>query len=232
MDQKRLFAAIAISIGILLLFDLYNRPAREAQQSAPAAGGGRGAAGAAAGAGRPAPHADGRRARRRRAARARRSRLPVQGPRVQGTLSLRGARLDDLVLRDYRETTQPELARWCGCWRRARAARPTTRSGAGRRRTGAPPFPNNETDWQAEGGRARARLAGDPALGQRPGAGLRDRACRSTRTTWSRPSSACATPPPSRCPCCPGCGCGASARRPSRAGRCCTRASPACSTGA
>src|SRR3712207_4241923 len=33
MDQKRLFAAIAISIGILLLFDLYNRPAREAQQA-------------------------------------------------------------------------------------------------------------------------------------------------------------------------------------------------------
>ena len=32
MDQKRLLAAIALSIGILLLFELYNRPAREAQQ--------------------------------------------------------------------------------------------------------------------------------------------------------------------------------------------------------
>ena len=34
MDQKRLLAAIAISIGILLAFDLWNRPAREAQQAA------------------------------------------------------------------------------------------------------------------------------------------------------------------------------------------------------
>ena len=32
MDQKRLFAAIALSIGILLLFDLWNRPTREAEQ--------------------------------------------------------------------------------------------------------------------------------------------------------------------------------------------------------
>ena len=32
MDQKRLFAAIAVSIGILLLFDLWNRPIREAEQ--------------------------------------------------------------------------------------------------------------------------------------------------------------------------------------------------------
>ncbi len=31
MDQKRLLAAIALSIGILLLFELWNRPAREAQ---------------------------------------------------------------------------------------------------------------------------------------------------------------------------------------------------------
>ena len=34
MDQKRLLAAIAISIGILLTFDLLNRPAREAQRPA------------------------------------------------------------------------------------------------------------------------------------------------------------------------------------------------------
>ena len=34
MDQKRLFAAIALSIGILLLFDLWSRPGREAEQRA------------------------------------------------------------------------------------------------------------------------------------------------------------------------------------------------------
>ena len=97
MDQKRLFAAIAISIGILLLFDLYNRPAREAQlqrqqqveavgQQAPRPGPEgplRTPTDAAPAAGEPRAPAE---------------RLPVQGPRVQGSLSLRGARLDDLVL--------------------------------------------------------------------------------------------------------------------------------------
>ena len=34
MDNKRLLAAIAISIGILLIFDVWNRPAREAQRQA------------------------------------------------------------------------------------------------------------------------------------------------------------------------------------------------------
>src|SRR4051794_29553716 len=103
MDQKRLLVAIAISIGILLLFDLYNRPAREAQraqqqqaeqvqQPAPRPGpaGPLGApTDAAPAAGEPRTPA---------------ARLPVQGPRVQGSLSLRGARLDDLVLRGYHET--------------------------------------------------------------------------------------------------------------------------------
>jgi YidC/Oxa1 family membrane protein insertase len=109
MDQKRLLAAIAISIGILLLFDVYNRgnrppappPPQTAQQAAPSpttpavpapsgqvvtAAPGETPAAAARG---PAP------------------RLPVQGPRVQGSVNLRGAQLDQLVLRDYRETIEP-----------------------------------------------------------------------------------------------------------------------------
>src|SRR5215217_6647329 len=104
MDQKRLLAAIAISIGILLTFDLLNRPAREAQraelaaqqqaaqvqQAAPQPGPNPGPLGAptdaspAAG----APRVPG-------------ARLPVDGPRLHGSLSLRGARLDDVVLKDY-----------------------------------------------------------------------------------------------------------------------------------
>jgi len=32
-------------------------------------------------------------------------RVPIEGLRVRGSINLRGARLDDLVLRDYRETT-------------------------------------------------------------------------------------------------------------------------------
>ena len=103
MDQKRLLVAIAASIGILLLFDLFNRPAKEAQriqqqqaaeaqQPAPApgpAGPLRAPTDASPAAGVPTTPA---------------ARLPVAGPRVEGTLSLRGARLDDLVLRGYHET--------------------------------------------------------------------------------------------------------------------------------
>src|SRR4051794_6370413 len=112
MDQKRLLAAIAISIGILLIFDFLGRPSREAQRAQQAAQ--QQAAlvqqqqqqqqatplpqpsnplgtptDAAAAAGAPSTPA---------------ARLPVDGPRVQGTLNLRGARLDDLVLKGYHET--------------------------------------------------------------------------------------------------------------------------------
>ena len=109
MDNKRLLAAIAISIGILLMFDVFNRPAREAQRQAaqnvqqsqtstvplPQANTALNPAGVASTGGNdgapatPAP------------------RLRIESPRVEGSLNLRGARLDDLVLRDYRETIQP-----------------------------------------------------------------------------------------------------------------------------
>ncbi len=35
-------------------------------------------------------------------------RLAIDAPRIEGSLALRGLRLDDLVLRDYRETTDPK----------------------------------------------------------------------------------------------------------------------------
>ncbi|WP_426957852.1 membrane protein insertase YidC [Muricoccus radiodurans] len=110
MDNKRLFAAIAISIGILLLFDVWQRPAREAQRQAqqqaqqtqttpvpipqgntalnPA-----GVASTGPSDGAPTTPAP---------------RLRIESPRVQGSVNLRGARLDDLVLRDYRETILPD----------------------------------------------------------------------------------------------------------------------------
>ncbi|MGG5885858.1 membrane protein insertase YidC [Falsiroseomonas sp. HC035] len=123
MDQKRLLAAIALSVGILLLFDLWNRPTREAEQrrqaeiaaqQAPAAGtaapdaavpvpmpsGGAplalpgGAASAAAPAAGLPPE----------------QRVGLENPALQGSISLRGARLDDAILRGYRETVQPGSA--------------------------------------------------------------------------------------------------------------------------
>jgi len=110
MDQKRLLAAIAISIGILLAFDLWKRettptpepgPTAISEQAptqatpvpaTPAAPASPGTADAAvtAQANRPPPQ-----------------RLQIDSPRLSGSLLLRGALLDHLVLKDYRETTAP-----------------------------------------------------------------------------------------------------------------------------
>ncbi|WP_338662824.1 membrane protein insertase YidC [Pararoseomonas sp. SCSIO 73927] len=109
MDNKRLLAAIAISIGILLLFDVWNRPAREAQRQAaqnvqqsqttgqplPQANTALNPAGVAStgpGDGAPTTPAP---------------RIRIESPRLEGSVNLRGARIDDLVLRDYRETILP-----------------------------------------------------------------------------------------------------------------------------
>ena len=109
MDQKRLMVAIAISIGILLVFDLLSRPYREQQkaqqqqqqqqqqaqvkpQAAQATAGAAGSAATAESTALATPAA----------------RLPIEAQRVKGSFSLRGARLDDLVLKDYRETVDPK----------------------------------------------------------------------------------------------------------------------------
>lgn len=120
MDQKRLLAAIALSVGILLIFDLWNRPAREAerlrqaeisaqQQAATPAAGTPGAAvpvpvpptavsNQAPGGATAAPAAN----------RAPEQRVALENASLQGSIGLRGARLDDLVLRRYRETVRPD----------------------------------------------------------------------------------------------------------------------------
>ncbi|MCB4820697.1 membrane protein insertase YidC [Roseicella aerolata] len=149
MDQKRLLAAIALSIGILLIFDLWNRPAREAQlaqqrqaaevqQPAPTPGPVgplRAPTDAAPAAGTPATPA---------------ARLPIEGPRVKGTLNLRGARLDDLVLKDYRETVDRNSALVRLLAPREGSAPYYAQWGwtavDGRTRV-----PGNDTDWAAEG---------------------------------------------------------------------------------
>ena len=149
MDQKRLLAAIAISICILLAFDLLNRPAREAQraqqqqaaqvQQEPPKPGPVGPLGAptdaAPAAGEPRSPA---------------SRLPLQGPRVQGTLNLRGARLDDLVLRGYHETVDPNspLVRLLAP---REGAAPYYAQWGWTAMDGRTPVPGNDTDWTAEG---------------------------------------------------------------------------------
>jgi YidC/Oxa1 family membrane protein insertase len=159
MDQKRLFIAIAVSIGILLLFDMWNRPTREAEQArleqqrtqqaavptpavpaAPAAPAAITATPGQAGAPAAAPRGP-------------EQRIEVENPnRVQGSISLRGARFDDVVLKGYHETVDrnsplvrllaqrntdhPYFAQWG--WTAA---------------DGRTVVPEGDTDWTADGTR-------------------------------------------------------------------------------
>jgi YidC/Oxa1 family membrane protein insertase len=106
MDQKRLFLAIAISVAILLGFQLLIAPhlpkPPPTQQTAsngtvppasPAAPP-QGSPGAAAQAAVPTVPKNV-------------PRVKIVAPRVQGSISLLGARIDDVVLTDYRETLEP-----------------------------------------------------------------------------------------------------------------------------
>jgi YidC/Oxa1 family membrane protein insertase len=100
MDQKRLFLAIAVSLAILLGFQYFSpHPARpplvqEAAMS-PRAAATIGSSPADNGA-VPAPVPRNV------------PRVKIEAPSVQGSISLVGALIDDLVLRDYRETLSPD----------------------------------------------------------------------------------------------------------------------------
>ncbi len=104
MDQKRLFTAIAISIAILLGFQLLfpKRPplpadAVQVTQNTPTNATPRPTGDVASPGTEPVAVPPPRDV----------PRLRISAPRVQGSVNLMGARLDDLVLRDYREEVQP-----------------------------------------------------------------------------------------------------------------------------
>ena len=103
MDQKRLFLAIAISVAILLGFQLLlpkpaPRTVQQATQSTPTELAPRPTGDVAAPGTQPMPVPPPRDV----------PRLKIAAPRVQGSISLLGARLDDLVLRDYHEEVDPD----------------------------------------------------------------------------------------------------------------------------
>jgi YidC/Oxa1 family membrane protein insertase len=102
MDQKRLFLAIAVSLAILLGFQMLVAPhlpkpppKQIAQTTEPTATPAQGQPAAAV---PPAPAAEPPSV----------PRVRIEAPRVQGSLNLLGAKLDDLVLKDYRETINPD----------------------------------------------------------------------------------------------------------------------------
>jgi YidC/Oxa1 family membrane protein insertase len=100
MDQKRLFLAIAISLAILLGYQTFLAPlmpkapvavVNQTEQGVPAKPAG--SPGAVAQATPSVPKTV--------------PRVKIDAPRVRGSISLMGARLDDIVLTDYRETLEP-----------------------------------------------------------------------------------------------------------------------------
>ena len=155
MDQKRLFAAIALSIGILLIFDVWNRthrppaplPALPAAQTAPAVP----APSAAAGVPAPGVTAPAQTEATATTPRPPAARVTIENPRVAGSINLRGARIDDLVLSTYRETLAPDSPR-VRLFDQRGSANPYfaqwgwTAAGPGVR------VPDSETDWSATPG--------------------------------------------------------------------------------
>jgi YidC/Oxa1 family membrane protein insertase len=106
MDQKRLVLAVALSLAIWLGFQLLvapHLPKPPAPQNAPVAAltqpGTATTGGTAAATPAEAPAAS--------AVPANAPRLPIDAKRLHGSISLLGARLDDIVLNDYRETIDP-----------------------------------------------------------------------------------------------------------------------------
>ena len=169
MDQKRLLVAIAISIGILLLFDLYNRPAREAQrvqqqqaeqvqQPAPAPGpaGPLGApTDAAPAAGEPAPRPPGCRSRARRCRAPCRCAAPGWMTWCCAATTRRWTANSPLVrLFAPREGAAPYYAQWG--WTAADGQYPRPRQRHRLDRRGRPPHPGHPGD-PAPGTTARAR---------------------------------------------------------------------------
>jgi YidC/Oxa1 family membrane protein insertase len=116
VDNKNLILAIVLSVAILLGFDLLfgNRqtpPLQQPQQSAETAPAPQGSAAGPAPSAPPAvpgaERAQAPQAADRGAVLAQSPRVQIESPRLHGSISLKGARLDDLTLVDYHVTPDP-----------------------------------------------------------------------------------------------------------------------------
>ena len=109
MDQSRLFTAIVVSVAILLGWQLVAtrylphppEPTKQSEQAPMAKTATPAEGGPAAGVPAVTPQTPPEVAKNI-------PRLKIAAPSVRGSLSLQGARLDDIILNHYRETTEPD----------------------------------------------------------------------------------------------------------------------------
>ena len=107
MENKNVILAIVLSAAIMIVWMVFIQPhffpqptpqqaAQQAQQGAAQPGQ------------QAAPQDAGRKVVSREEALKESPRVAIDSPRLKGSINLKGARLDDLVLKDYRETVEPD----------------------------------------------------------------------------------------------------------------------------
>src|SRR5262245_38365011 len=113
MEQKNLWIAIALSAAILIGWTVFiegprmtaQQQAQQEQQAQQAAQRPQQQATQQA-----APQETGRQTLPRDMALKESPRVAIDSPRLKGSIALKGSRIDDLVLKDYRETVEPTSA--------------------------------------------------------------------------------------------------------------------------
>ena len=163
MDQRNLILAIVLSLGILLTYELFiggpqrqelleqsetaqlEETAQQPDAEIPTPLPGETTPGAAVG-----DLGDAAGALSRADALALEPRIAIDSPTLSGSISLEGGRFDDLILKRYRETIEPdssqiELLQPIG------AAQPYFANFGWSAGTGGPPVPGGDSLWQANG---------------------------------------------------------------------------------
>ena len=166
MDQRNLILAIVLSLGILLTYEVFiGGPQRQdlldqsemaqtgetAQQPGaeiPTPPSGDTTSGTAAGG--QGELAEAESTANRADALAQGPRIAIQSPTLLGSISLEGGRFDDLTLKRYRETIEPDSPR-IELLHPLGAARPYFANFGWSAGDGGPPVPGRDSLWQADG---------------------------------------------------------------------------------